>query len=284
MLMVKAYAKINLGLKITGRDENDGYHILNMVELPIELHDRIEISLLPDEYETIITCDEKSVPTDETNIVSKTIRVLREKVGLKQNFRIHIHKVIPIGSGLGGGSADAAAVLNALNKALKLKLSLRDLCEIGSLIGSDVPFCILNKACQIESKGEVLKPIKCKKGFKVLLAKPSTGLLTKAVYQKYDEIQADETGDIDLLIKGLETYDEELIKNNLVNDLEAPAMELNPDVRKIKEIMKDSGIELCQMTGSGSCVFGLSQNQKLLEAVQAKLSKQGYTTFITKTI
>ena len=176
MLMLKAYAKINLGLKILSRDEKDGYHVIDMVTLPIELHDRIEIEILPDDYDTIITCDDRSLPTDESNIVYKTLKVLNEKYPIKKKLRIHIHKIIPVCAGLGGGSSDAAAVLVGLNKLLKLKLSIQELCELGAKVGSDVPLCILNKPARVTSKGEQVETISSKKTFKVLLVKPGVGL------------------------------------------------------------------------------------------------------------
>lgn len=284
MIMIKAYAKINAGLKIVGKDENDGYHLLDMAILPLELHDRIEITELPKGYDTIITCDDCQVPTDETNLVSKTIKILREKYGFKNEFRIHIHKIIPVGSGLGGGSADAASVLLALVKHLKIKTSIKELCEIGSKIGSDVPFCILNTSCRVTSKGEILEPLNLKNKYKVILARPKNGLITKEVYNKYDEIGSTNKGDIDLLIKGLRNNDMELIKNNLVNDLEDSAIAMNSDIQDIKEIFNKNGIEANLMTGSGSCVFGFFENAKKGEEVASILKKAGYITFITKTM
>lgn len=284
MMMIKAYAKINLGLKIVGKDQDDGYHLLNMVMLPIELHDRIEITELPNGYDTIITCDDHEVPTDETNIVSKTMDILKKKYGFTKSFRIHIHKIIPIGSGLGGGSADAAAVMLAINKILKLKASVKELCELGSLIGSDVPFCILNTPCKISSKGEVLTPIKVKKKYRIIIARPKKGNNTKEVYSKYDELVSSNSCDIDLLIKGLENNNLELIKSNLVNDLEESAILMNPDIQKAKDIMKEKGIDISMMTGSGSCVFGICDDNKKIEEANNSLSKQGFKTFITKTM
>lgn len=284
MIMVKAYAKINLGLKILGRDEIDGYHILDMVELPIELHDRIEIYELPEGYDEIITCDDRNVPTDESNLVAKTMRVLRETFDIKKNFRIHIHKIIPIGAGLGGGSADAAIVLKTMIKLLKISISEDELISLGNKIGSDVPFCLLNKAARINGKGEKIKPIKIKKGFDIIIAKPKKGLSTKEVYAKYDELSDESKGDIDLLIKGLEENNLDLIKDNIVNDLEYPAINLDSDIQKAKDVMKAKGLEIVQMTGSGSCVFGLSRNEKQLEEIQKELQKLGFKTFITKSM
>ena len=284
MLMLKAYAKINLGLKILSRDEKDGYHVIDMVTLPIELHDRIEIEVLPDDYDTIITCDDRSLPTDESNIVYKTLKVLNEKCPIKKKLRIHIHKIIPVCAGLGGGSSDAAAVLIGLNKLLKLKLSSQELCELGAKIGSDVPLCILNKPARVSSKGEQVETISSKKTYKLLLVKPSVGLSTKDVYNKYDEEPITSNGDNDLLVEGLKKGDLDLIVDNMGNDLENPAFKLSYEIKNIKDTIIKSGFNGALMTGSGSCVYLLTSQDKKLEALENKFKALGYKTFITKTM
>ena len=167
MLMMKAYAKINLGLNIIDKDKKDSYHTVDMINLPIELHDRIEIEMLPYGFDTLITSDDRELPTDEKNIVYKVEKALREKYNYQQKFRIHIHKSIPVGAGLGGGSADGAAVLIGLNKLLKLKLSTAELCEIGMKIGSDIPFSIRNAPMRVQGKGNILTPVKMKKSYNI---------------------------------------------------------------------------------------------------------------------
>ena len=284
MLMLKAYAKINLGLKILSKDENDGYHIVDMVTLPIELHDRIEIELLPPNYDTIITCDDKSLPTDESNLVFKTLKVLNERIPIKQKMRIHIHKTIPVYAGLGGGSSDAAAVLVGLNKLLKLKLSTEELCEIGSKIGSDVPLCILNKPCRVKSKGEALESFNAKKVYKVLLIKPSVGLSTKEVYNKYDEEPITSEYDIEKLVDALKKGDNDEVFSNMGNDLENPAFKLAYEIKNVKDLLIKNGIGNALMTGSGSCVYLLAPLDSKLENVENKFKALGYKTIITKTI
>lgn len=284
MLMLKAYAKINLGLKILSRDEKDGYHIVDMVTLPIELHDRIEIEILPNNYDSIITCDDRSLPTDESNIVYKTLKVLNEKHPINNKLRIHIHKAIPVCAGLGGGSADAAAVLIGLNKLLKLKLSTKELCEIGAKIGSDVPLCILNKPCRVKSKGEEVETLTSKKTYKVLLVKPNVGLSTKAVYTKFDENPISSNVDIDQLVEGLRKGDFEQISSNMGNDLENPAFNLSYEIKNVKDLLLKQGKGQVMMTGSGSCVYLISSLEDKLENIENKLKVLGYKTFMTKTI
>ncbi|MBE6142444.1 MAG: 4-(cytidine 5'-diphospho)-2-C-methyl-D-erythritol kinase [Erysipelotrichaceae bacterium] len=284
MLMLKAYAKINLGLKILSKDEVDGYHLVDMVTLPIELHDRIEIEVLPDNFDTIITCDDRSLPTDESNIVYKTLKVLNEKHPINKKLRIHIHKIIPVCAGLGGGSADAAAVLIGLNKLLKLKMSQEELCELGSKVGSDVPLCILNKPARVSSKGEKVEVIKTKKTHKVLLVKPSIGLSTREVYLKYDEEKEESLVNIDGVVEGLIKGDNQMVFDNMGNDLEKPAFSIAYETKNIKDLLKKNGFDNVLMTGSGSCVYAIIPKDKKTENIENKLKKMGYTVFVTKTL
>lgn len=284
MLMLKAYAKINLGLKILSKDETDGYHNVDMITLPIELHDRIEIELLPDNYDSIITCDDKSLPTDESNLVYKAVKVLKEKYPFKNKIRIHIHKIIPVYAGLGGGSSDAAAVLIGLNKLLKLKLSEKELCEIGSKIGSDVPLCILNKPARVTSKGEEVETFNTKKAYKILLIKPNVGLSTKTVYDTYDKDAKTSNYDIEQLVDGLKKGKIEDVYENMGNDLELPASTLLYEIKNIKETLEKSGLGKAMMTGSGSCVFLISPLETKLENLENKFKSLGYKTILTKTL
>ncbi len=284
MLMLKAYAKINVALKITGKDENDGYHYVDMVTLPIELHDRIEMELLPQNYDSIITCDDKSLPTDESNIVYKTLKLVKETYNIDKKVRIHIHKEIPMCAGLGGGSSDGATVLLGLNKLFKLHLSMDELCSLGAKIGSDVPLCLKGTPARVTSKGEKIEKIKVKKPFYCLLLKPNVGLSTKDVYQKYDECNFKKEFDIDELIEGLAHDDFEKIECNMGNDLEDPAFELSKEVEKVKNLLVDSKLPLTLMTGSGSCVYSLSHDYKKLEHIEDELKKLGYNVYLTKTL
>ena len=188
-----------------------------MINLPIELHDRIEIEMLPYGFDTLITSDDRELPTDEKNIVYKVEKALREKYNYQEKFRIHIHKSIPVGAGLGGGSADGAAVLIGLNKLLKLKLSTAELCEIGMKIGSDIPFSIRNAPMRVQGKGNILTPVKMKKSYNILILSPKKGLSTKEVYIKYDEVGASPSSNIEGLIEALATDNEKLMHESLGN-------------------------------------------------------------------
>ena len=284
MLMMKAYAKINLGLNIIDKDKKDSYHTVDMINLPIELHDRIEIEMLPYGFDTLITSDDRELPTDEKNIVYKVEKALREKYNYQEKFRIHIHKSIPVGAGLGGGSADGAAVLIGLNKLLKLKLSTAELCEIGMKIGSDIPFSIRNAPMRVQGKGNILTPVKMKKSYNILILSPKKGLSTKEVYIKYDEVGASPSSNIDGLIEALATDNEKLMHQSLGNQLEKAAIEIYPELIQIKQSMENEGLKPSMMTGSGSTLFYISNNLKLMRKAYTTLKEKGFNVVLTKTI
>ena len=284
MLMLKAYAKINLGLNIINKDEEDFYHNVDMVVVPIELHDRIEIELLPYGFDTLITSDDRELPTDEKNIVYRVEKELRERYNYRHHLRIHIHKKIPVGAGLGGGSADGAAVLLGLNKLLKLNLSIDELCKIGMKVGSDIPFCIKNTASRVQGKGDILRPIHMKKNYSVIIVSPKKGLSTKEVYLKYDEIGSDQNCDVNSLIEGLEKDDIALIHDSCANQLEEAAMAIYPELKKVKLAMESVGLKNCCMTGSGSTLFYISNDLKLMKKAYAHLLQKGFNVALTKTI
>lgn len=283
MLMTKAYAKINLGLNVLGKDEIDSYHFLDMVCVPIDLHDRIEIEVLPFGFDTLITADDREVPTDETNIVARVERALKEKCNYNTKFRIHIHKKIPMGAGLGGGSADGASVLLGINKILKLKLSLEELCEIGQSVGSDIPFCLRNISARVEEKGNKIKPIKNKSHFEVLILFPKKSLSTKEVYQKYDQVGSSSQADIEGIIEALGSDDQNKLFDSMANQLEEAAKALYPQLEDCKKVLLNEGFEKVFMTGSGSAIFTLSKNKKLVKKAYDNLSLKGYCVIWTKT-
>ena len=283
MLMTKAYAKINLGINVINKDEKDSYHNLDMIVVPIELHDRIEIEVLPFGFDTLITSDDKELPTDETNIVYKVEKALQERCQYKEKLRIHIHKIIPVGAGLGGGSADSAAVFIGINKLLKLKLSLDELCQIGLKVGSDIPFCLRNIASRVQGKGNILTPLKQKKKHEVLIVFPKQGLSTKDVYINYDKVGSTSFADIEGIINALEKDDLELLKKSMANQLEDSAADLYPGLLQIKREMISEGLDNVVMSGSGSSLFSISSDKKLIRKVYANLISKGYNVVLTKT-
>ncbi len=281
---VKAYAKINLALNVYDRKE-DGYHNIDMVTIPLDLHDIIELELLPKGYESYITSDDDSLPTDESNLSNKAFRKMKEKFHIDKNVLIHIYKRIPMCAGLGGGSADAAAVINATLKAIKLKPSQEDLISLASSIGADVSFCLYNKPARCRGIGEKLDFITLKKRYHVLLIKPNEGVSTALAYQTFDELETKpQLSNIERLIEGLKIGDESIIAEEMKNSLQECAIKMVPEIKNIIDTLKKDGFPLTMMSGSGSTVFCMSLNHHAILEEYKKFSKLNYTVIVTQTL
>lgn len=281
---IKAYAKINLALNVYDKREN-GYHDVDMIMIPLALHDIVELELLPYGYETYITSDDSSLPTDESNLSIKAFSKLREQLKLDKNFMIHIYKRIPISAGLGGGSADAAAVLNGVLKITKNNVSNEKMIEIAQSIGGDVAFCLYNKAARCRGIGEKLEFIKMKRKYHVLLIKPNEGVSTAQAYHDFDELEVKpQLSNIDELIRALENDDEEVVLREMKNCLQEPAMNLVPEIKKVIETLKNDGFPLTMMSGSGSTVFALSKDGNAIAKEAKKFDKNKYKIVVTTTL
>ena len=281
-MFVKAYAKINLFLDVLSK-RDDGYHDLNMVMLPLELHDSIEIETSPALSDSYVTTDHVDLQITKYNLINSTLKAMKEKYGFKQNFIIKVHKEIPISAGLGGGSSNSAAVIKAINHLAKLKLSDEEMSKLGASLGADVPFCLLNKPAHVEGIGEKLSPIKLKKQFDVLIIKPTQGLSTRKVFELADTMEL-EHGNIDDVIKALEKGDEELLEKSLFNSLEKPSIQMLPEVQKVKDELKAAGFKLVLMSGSGSSVYALSTNHKFAVSKYHEFERKGYEVYLTRTL
>ncbi len=281
-MIIKAHAKINLAINIVGK-RDDGYHDLDMIMLPLDLHDAIDITVLPSKFETYITCDDFSLEVNEYNLCYITVKKMKEKYGIDKSFRIHIHKQIPIGAGLGGGSSNAAAVINGIKNLLKLNLSYPEEIELAKSIGADVPFFLNNIPARVRGIGEKIEPIHIKNKYFVLLIKPQKGLSTKEVYRKYDEVSSGAHADILNLIKALNDG-QEILKDYMGNDLEKASISLLPDIQFIKDRLISDGFENVMMSGSGSAVFAISTDHAKMEKEFKKLDKLGLNVLLTKVL
>lgn len=280
-MLYKSYAKINLSLQNKGKRE-DGYHELDMINLPLELHDVVEFDYSPLYRETYITCDDVGLLGTHSNICKKAVDAMRKDHPFKEHFTIHIHKEIPFAAGLGGGSSNAAVTLLFLNKFCKLNLPLDELCRIGATVGSDVPYFLTNKPARVRGLGEIVTPISAPISYYCLLIKPEQGLSTSDVYgicDKFEHVGIDN----DKVELGIRNEDEELISKNMGNDLFRPANSLCPEVGSILSSLQLMGFPISGMSGSGSTVFALSRNAKKIKEAALKYEKKGYEVIVTKT-
>lgn len=276
--LLKSYAKINISLNVLNKHE-DGYHELDSVMLPLELHD----SLIMEEHsrlENYVTMDDFSLAFDNFNLITLAIDTLAARYKFSNKYRILVHKNIPMQGGLGGGSSNAAAVMNAINKDLKLNIPYEEMVEIAAKLGADIPFFLKTVPARARGIGEKLTPITVKNNYHVLIVKPSQGLSTKTVFDTYDKMNI-YTTNIDDVVKALETGDDELLASSIHNSLEEPAISLLPEIQIVKDKLMSYGLKIVLMSGSGSCVFALSQNKAILNKIASEL-EDTYLVEVTK--
>ncbi len=276
-----ANAKINLALQVKGRN-NDGYHELDMIMAPIDLYDTITINVIDDQYETIIEFDDYSIPTENT--VSKAVRLMRERYRFKEELEIIIQKKIPSEAGLGGGSADAAFVIRALNDILKLNISEQELIAVAKEVGADVPFFLINQIARVQGIGEKITPLIMKNKPSLLLIKPFKGCSTKKVFQNYDLNPITEHPDLQIGIDKLEQGDYSHIEHYLTNELLVAANQECGDIQRIISQLKIAGFTWIGMSGSGSTVFVLSDNEDELIKAAEHYKTKGYYVVLSSII
>ena len=281
-MIEKANAKINLSLDIKNL-RDDGYHNLETIMLPLEMHDSLDVQILPsnatDDY---VTCDDYSLKITKYNLVHRIIDEARDKWKFKEHFLINIHKNIFLQAGLGGGSADAGAALRAIVKLLKLNPTNEELIDIGITVGSDVPWAIFNKPTLLKKKGDVLEFIDHVCPSYVLLVKPLDGLSTKDVFESADKCEDVSHGDVDLIKSLYLKNDIKELGKHVFNSLENPAVELLPEISNIIENLTDDGFDCVLMSGSGSCVFALTNDRKLWKRAEKKYALDHYQVCATK--
>jgi len=280
-LHIRSFAKINISLNITKKRE-DGFHEIDSVMLPITLHDSLVVTRSNNMVDNYVTVDDFSIGSFSYNLATFSIEKLQSIYRFNDKFRILIHKVIPIQAGLGGGSSNAACTLKAVNQLLKLGASDEELLEVGKSLGCDIPFFINCKPARVQGVGEIVNPINVKNNYYVLIVKPEAGCSTKEIYKISDSMDL-KVCNIQNVIKALEEGDDELLANSISNALEEPAMQVVPDIRNIIAELRENGLKMVQVTGSGSAVFALSTDKKELKRVLKKLEDR-YQVELAKVI
>lgn len=283
-IVLRAFAKINLAIDVVGK-RDDGYHLIDMVTVPLKLHDSIEIQKQPDSDTTFLFCDDPTLVCDENNLAYKALSSMQNNFDIPGAYTMFIYKKIPVEAGLGGGSADAAAVIRALDRYIPIDAKEKEekIQKLSVKIGADVPFCLVNKPSRVTGIGEVLTPIKIKCPYYVLIVKPNLGLSTKSVYEAFDNITDDiKHPNIEKLLEGLENDDENLIKENMINVLSVPAIKALPLIGDLLEEMEMMNLPLSGMSGTGSACFALSKDKKLLERASHIFEKEGNLTYLTQ--
>jgi 4-diphosphocytidyl-2-C-methyl-D-erythritol kinase len=263
-LLVKAPAKINLSLDVLHK-RPDGYHEVEMVMTTIDLADRIELTLLNSDRINILSHN-RFVPDDQRNLAYQAAQLLKERYQVNKGVTIMIEKNIPVAAGLAGGSSDAAATLRGLNKLWKLGLSLDELANVGSEIGSDVSFCVYGGTALAKGRGEKVTELPPPPTCWVILAKPFIGVSTAEVYRRLD-LKGMDHPNLDEMIQGIRNNNYQKVVSHLGNVLEDVTLKLHPEVAQIKDQMKRFGADAVLMSGSGPTVFGLVQHDSRMHRI-----------------
>ncbi len=266
----KAYAKINLFLSV-GAKRQDGYHDIESVFHRISLHDEIKITKNGDGG-IAFTCSDPTLPCDEKNLAVRAALLFFEQWGKSFGVTIHLEKHIPSQAGLGGGSADAAAVLCGLNALAGEPFSKSELAAMGATLGADVPFCVLGGCMVAKGIGELLSPHDVLPSLPLVVAKGDVGISTKDAYAALDARGVSATRDCRAMLDAITSGDIPGVAQLLQNDFEAVT-----DVHlPLKSALFKAGAAGALMSGSGSAVFGIFAEDKTAFLCAETLRKDGY--------
>ena len=279
-MILKAFAKINWSLDITGQRE-DGYHFMDMLMQPVSLSD--EIILAPASTLEISTGGWPRSRADESNLAYRAALALKNAAGTSLGARIHVHKQIPIGAGMGGGSSDAAAVLTGLNRLWKTGLSRAELEHIGLTVGADVPFLIRGGLARTRGIGEDLEDHDCRSNYWLIIIQPCPGLSTGQVFSLWHESAPSDRPDTDQALQALETGDLNLLCASIGNVLQPVSEKLRPEIAEACACLKAEGALAARMTGSGSAVFGVFRSSIAAEKAFHRISGRYKTVFLCHT-
>lgn len=269
MISLKAFAKVNLSLYVTGI-RNDGYHLLDTVMQTVSIYDTVEISVRNDTLINV-TCNKNELEGEE-NICYKAAELFFDATKIAGGTDINITKRIPVAAGLGGGSADAAAVLKGLNSEFGLPLSDKELLKLALKLGADVPFCIKGGTARVKGIGEEIIPIKCNLPLYMLLIKDGEKPSTAYMYKELDNRMRNVTvnASADNVCKALTRGDYESFTNSLYNEFSVLW-----NIETIKEKLMNGGADGVCISGSGPTVIGFFKTKEM-EREAYNLLKENY--------
>ncbi|GAB4211494.1 MAG: 4-(cytidine 5'-diphospho)-2-C-methyl-D-erythritol kinase [Synechococcales cyanobacterium] len=285
-ITVYGHAKINLFLGIVG-EYGQGFHALAMVMQSISLADALTLTPAIDIQ---LTCDHPTLPCDARNLAFRAAQLLQERSQSHRGVTIHIEKRIPIGAGLAGGSADAAAVLVGLNHLWGLGLTLPELAELGSQLGSDIPFCVMGGTMLATGRGEVLEPLS-PLTLPLLLIKPNdVSIATPWAYQTHRQLRQQHPGwqvtPIQPMLEAIEhIHSPSDLIPHLHNDLEWPVLLQHPDLADLKaSLQQDPDVLGVLMSGSGSAFFTLVADDDAAKRCAARWQSPTLSTWAVRTL
>lgn len=278
-----AYAKLNLTLDVLGK-RTDGYHDLQSIMQTVSIRDDVEIDIGTGKPWNLI-CTNEQIPTDERNLAWKAAKVFFERIGKDPDgIEIRITKRIPTEAGLGGGSADAAAVLRALNKHYGNPMSILALAELGASVGSDVPFCTICGTAMVEGRGERLRKLPDMPDCVFVICKPDFSVSTPELYQKIDDCVIGKRPNQMAMESALLAGDLGKVAENLCNVFDPIVTAEHLELNYIKSICNTYGAVSQQMTGSGSAVFAIVTEFEYAAVICDMLKANYQQVFIAKPV
>lgn len=263
---MKSFCKINLNLQVLNK-RIDGYHNLSSFVLPLEYHDIVEVK---DSNKSFIN----SKVVIENNIIMKVIELIKEKYKVEKNVEVLLNKRIPIGSGLGGGSSNAAYIINELNDRWELNLSDNDKIDISSKLGSDITFFLFNKPAVIEGKGDIIRFVNFNEKYYFLIIDTNIMVSTKKVFSLNNKFSRSSYSD---------KFDNYIDENYLINDLEEASFNAYPDLLIIKKKIENFINRKLFLTGTGGSFFLFSKSKndliKIKEILNYELKINSFLTY-----
>ncbi len=274
--MARAYAKINLGLRVLEK-RPDGFHNIETVFHRIDLYDEVELS--PAKIINVVSSS-PDAPDDESNICYKAARLLQEYVKSDAGVRIALIKKIPVGAGLGGGSSDAATVLRQLPALWGYTVDEDVVSSIALQLGSDVPFFLGTRSALGRCRGEQLEYFDLAVPYAILLCNPNIHVASSWAYQHIRPHTTEQRRSLqDIVVEGMQNPD--ILTEHLHNDFEEPVFREYPEVSALKELMLQRGSVFASMSGSGSSVYGFFATSDAAMSARSQLDAKGYRTFLT---
>ena len=273
-MMIKSYAKINLGLEVV-RKRPDGYHDIRTLFQWIDLFDILRFEDRPSS-EIRLEGSDPSIPWDETNLIFRAVNALRERCGVSRGVAVRVEKNIPAGRGLGGGSSNAAVTLWALDRLWELGLSRGDLVALGRRLGADVAFFFEGGLCLGEERGDRLTPLPDLPSLPVVLAFPPFSVPTARIYANLTPSSLTSAGKDSKISRFLETREVGFLENRL----EATIFSFYPQLSEYKSLFRSQGAELSLVTGSGSAVYGLFRERAAAERSLAAMKTRGAAVLV----
>ncbi len=278
-LTFSSFAKINMGLHLLGK-RDDGYHDIQTVFQEIDFHDTL---ILNKSSSIQLTCTDPDLSTGRDNLVYRAFEIFRDRLGISEGLSAHIEKRIPTGSGLGGGSSNAACTLIAANRLWGHPYSQAELAGMAAEIGSDVPFFIFGGTALGEGRGEKVRPMSIRPDWWIVLICPDVKISTAWAYQEA-RIALTKEEKFTNLKAILDNTDPRILQKKLVNDLEDVVFQRHPRLKTIKEQLYQRDAFYASMSGSGSSLFGLFNDRERAEKTRAFFSREGLSAVLCRPI